>query len=1843
YVSTYMDGTTKTVNRNEGQRVYAEYPLSETGQTTTVPIYVYADNGTIISNELSTDYPLGPIILNLNKKSENTDIAVVTINPDTQYESSDNTERYTTLTSYSQYYARYEDTDNPGDPVNVPSYTVFINEDPTNPETYRENLLITLADAKATLTTLLDTETTYTPDKDGNIRIVPLDLVERDNVSRKVFRIPVRVTAEAGNTKDYILNVELQNLDIDIEEIKYNNKSENIVHDLDSRDYYVFEDAGISSALMYIRSTSGTYMTLLSAADAANDQAYTYTTESNATTNEFDQTVNFDQTLSSSFRRQDYEVVLHSVFGTYDNGDAKEYTKKYTFASIMKDDDTNLVLYISYKQDENGNDIYRKVEHINGIFETSIALTTKEYKLRAVTDSDYALVGINSNPPTAVHEDFVSSIPTPNTTVDDVYVYVTAQNGTIAPYNSGYYVLRVSRKNEIAEIERITSSTAGITADDIEKDDELDNTYTIFTSNETAQASVVFTAESTGATAGLYRYTNNQWVAVNTPAYSEQDGSRSVDLGTLSKSVNEGVYQLRVRNENAEDDNDYTAYTLRIKSKDTVATLKSITIEKDKPGQYNTPESPVIWHAKAPYHPGENVTIEIVPTDKHAIITSVKRVQQANTSAPETTTPKVLLSGNTTRGTVTVDMEDGVALGDTEYYLITVAPHNTAAQSVDYILQLTGDDDDVDLAIVRIDGNTLTQLDDGKTYNYMVSNDKITPYVEAVSHNTNIISVNGEELNTLSYFWDNEGYEYNVDLANELNTIDVTVRSKYYVDDKTTPNAKKTYTIALYTASSDTSIATILVNTLAAIPRPENPTIFDASIPVNSDNPVLTNSSTTVEITANNGYTNIYYNAQNHNEGKLTINGVNLTDGKRTITFETTSSTGAYKQVYTLNITQDRDNADVNEVYVNDSQLTKGDNTFINLSLFSVIENDTYVATVNRHDPVNITIKPEGAMSSVTLTGDTVTTQTKYRGGVFEDVKQDDSGVTELQFTVTAADGETENTYNLRIVYAGDDDTEPMSVKFVDPDTGAAKGYYGEIAPNTDDYYDDGTGNMVQYKSKYIVNLTEETTVGGRISGRIEIQGANEYQTIVLYDEDGTTVLGTSNDEAFLSTYYNLVSNVANLPFTITSHGADTSTQQTDRYVLLLTRRMPELTEVRADDNLLLYNQVQYTYQALPNANKVKVYVKANDKDAKVQIGSNAWTLYYDEQDVDISTPGQTTFDIPLNISIYPYQDESGNYIYTTRILHVTKGSSALKNISVSIQENTSDEFTAVKPNDYGEYVAVIPDTVTSEYVTITLNVPTSDYDLGLYKEGVRLATGTIDLTSASANRTIWQYELSNLTADRNEFTISVSDAAGNTAMYPLWLNHVSSDTLVKNIIIQRGTSEEKQTDSGADTTDNCDSHTLTISDTIQSVKVYIEANDPTSTVRYGSKSRVGSLEITVPTTGSSAEYDVNFDIISTATDTNGVAISQTHTLKLVRLSDTAELDYVKIDGTALDLTTGSAYLADHLLGPAVEAEIKAKYNGTIEVIDKNKTSLVSDTVASADMWADIDLPLDHDIETTKYVIRVTSESGRRSADYMLFLNRENYVGGLEFLKTMLPGETDWTTLEIDSDDTSGLVYTLNIGETEEMIDLWAQTLDYDATIVVTVPHVDHGTIMRDDTDPRIHVFNTQTDTQTPAIPEIALDTSIKDIYIPIYVYVPASEHSYRYTLHLARKNLNYGDITVFVSEDDGVHFNNAVFSYTDENGADVYEYILTDAALTVADVKASADGKAAMVNGAKLPAAVEIPVKGRHNGTKLLDDSVLNTGELTSYEFRVRAEDDKATDYKKVILNVYRPNSETG
>lgn len=72
-------------------------------------------------------------------------------------------------------------------------------------------------------------------------------------------------------------------------------------------------------------------------------------------------------------------------------------------------------------------------------------------------------------------------------------------------------------------------------------------------------------------------------------------------------------------------------------------------------------------------------------------------------------------------------------------------------------------------------------------------------------------------------------------------------------------------------------------------------------------------------------------------------------------------------------------------------------------------------------------------------------------------------------------------------------------------------------------------------------------------------------------------------------------------------------------------------------------------------------------------------------------------------------------------------------------------------------------------------------------------------------------YNVENLNNARNELTIYVSDGQGNEALYPLWLNKVSSNTAVKTVIAQRGTSEESVAENNTDTSSNCDSHEVEI------------------------------------------------------------------------------------------------------------------------------------------------------------------------------------------------------------------------------------------------------------------------------------------------------------------------------------------------------------------------------------------------------------------------------------------------
>ena len=112
----------------------------------------------------------------------------------------------------------------------------------------------------------------------------------------------------------------------------------------------------------------------------------------------------------------------------------------------------------------------------------------------------------------------------------------------------------------------------------------------------------------------------------------------------------------------------------------------------------------------------------------------------------------------------------------------------------------------------------------------------------------------------------------------------------------------------MYTASHNADLGDIIVNTIKAIPRPENPTIYDASIPTyDKDNPLSFWNPATIEVNALNGYTTIEFRGTaDKADGKLIVERT-LETGITTYQIETTSIVRQIQASYTLNITRDRD------------------------------------------------------------------------------------------------------------------------------------------------------------------------------------------------------------------------------------------------------------------------------------------------------------------------------------------------------------------------------------------------------------------------------------------------------------------------------------------------------------------------------------------------------------------------------------------------------------------------------------------------------------------------------------------------------------------------------------------------------------------------------------------------------------------------------------------------------------------------------------------------------------------------------------------------------------------------
>lgn len=103
----------------------------------------------------------------------------------------------------------------------------------------------------------------------------------------------------------------------------------------------------------------------------------------------------------------------------------------------------------------------------------------------------------------------------------------------------------------------------------------------------------------------------------------------------------------------------------------------------------------------------------------------------------------------------------------------------------------------------------------------------------------------------------------------------------------------------------------------------------------------------------------------------------------------------------------------------------------------------------------------------------------------------------------------------------------------------------------------------------------------------------------------------------------------------------------------------------------------------------------------------------------------------------------------------------------------------------------------------------------------------------------------------------------------------------------------------------------------------------------------------------------------------------------MVRQSDVAELESVVVNDTNV-VASGTSYNAHNLTSEIANVVLKAKNNGRIEVIDRLENVLASDDTTSDSVWTDSDMPLENG-ETTKYVVRVTSQSAESQLTICLF------------------------------------------------------------------------------------------------------------------------------------------------------------------------------------------------------------------------------------------------------------------
>ncbi len=428
--------------------------------------------------------------------------------------------------------------------------------------------------------------------------------------------------------------------------------------------------------------------------------------------------------------------------------------------------------------------------------------------------------------------------------------------------------------------------------------------------------------------------------------------------------------------------------------------------------------------------------------------------------------------------------------------------------------------------------------------------------------------------------------------------------------------------------------------------------------------------------------------------------------------------------------------------------------------------------------------------------------------------------------------------------------------------------------------------------------------VTGNIA-KVKVIANNEFATVEFNSNKGLN---------WLEQRITLKDKITEIPVTITSQ--EGTEYRTTIYIEKLSTNNELLSvEVNYEQAQKVENKentyISYIYEFMVEAN---IQITAKDEYATIMRTNIDGTKYTDENNSSFEDKGQLQMQIQTT--------ENSTVIYF-KIISENKEESEVYTLYIdkmSTDATLSEIYVdgePILPNEEGEYIANVLDTNTNPLVRA---ITTHD------KAVVRIALGNEYLHIAEQ-----RVEMS--TSKKTIIPITVISQAGTKQVTNLYINKISTSVALNTVRVN---------DREADYyTEETDTYRFLVDAEQTEFELYVLAESDYTTLEFNGK-----------------EYETLLrDVVNMDTDTEGITlkvkatsesgIEKEYTIEIARKSDNVELEYIKVDGILRYPDEGSEdtyTVGINKLAEKAQIEIKTKYSYAMVKISDNKAVRQMDT-----------------------------------------------------------------------------------------------------------------------------------------------------------------------------------------------------------------------------------------------------------------------------------------------------------